>query len=67
MRAVKATQSTKRCAFCGDEIRGAGVERKGKRFCQSWHAGFYRAPRPWWQRIFQQPTGEAGGGGNCCG
>ncbi len=64
---MKASQSTKRCAFCGDEIRGVGVQRKGKWFCNPWHADHDRPPPPWWKRLFAQQTGEVGGSGKCCG
>lgn len=61
-----AAKSVRRCAFCGDEIKGTGVQRNGKEFCNPWHADLYRPPPPWWKRIFAPQTGEPGGGGNCC-
>lgn len=56
-----------RCSFCGELIRGEGVERYGKRFCRSWHADFYRPPLPWWRRVRWPKDDGYGGGGGCCG
>lgn len=55
-----------RCSFCGELIRGEGVERYGKRFCRSWHADFYHPPPPWWRRLRWPEDDRSGGGGSCC-
>jgi hypothetical protein len=56
----------RRCATCGDEIQGKGVEKDGKLFCNPWHANRYQPPPPWWKRIFEDRN-PAGGVGGCCG
>ncbi|MBI4785995.1 MAG: hypothetical protein HY782_02990 [Chloroflexi bacterium] len=63
---MERTKRLKRCAFCGDKIKGQGAQRNGKWFCCPWHADHYRPPPPWWKRLFARPQGEPGGGGNCC-
>ncbi len=63
-RRTRKEETVRRCATCGGEIPGRGVQRDGKWFCNPWHAERYKPPPPWWKRLFQDRN--PGGGAGCC-